>query len=171
VRCVTPPGDIVDAAALEARSSPGNASRPACVLPRATSGSVVGAFGRPRHLRATPGYNRGMTLYLFAGIPVDDFAAALGWYQRLFGSPPTFFPNDTEAVWELAEQRSVYVEHRPEHAGHAMHTILVDDLDARVAQIAERGLEPAKRETYDNGVRKITYYDPDGNEFGFGDAP
>ena len=112
-----------------------------------------------------------MALFLFAGIPVDDYAAALAWYQRLLGSPPTFFPNDTEAVWELAEHRSVYVEQRPEHAGHAMHTILVDDLDARIAQIAERGLEPAKRETYDNGVRKITYRDPDGNEFGFGDAP
>jgi catechol 2,3-dioxygenase-like lactoylglutathione lyase family enzyme len=112
-----------------------------------------------------------MALFLFAGIPVDDYAAALAWYQRLFGFPPTFFPNDTEAVWELAEHRSVYVEQRPEHAGHAMHTILVDDLDARIAQIAERGLEPAKRETYDNGVRKITFRDPDGNEFGFGDAP
>ena len=112
-----------------------------------------------------------MALFLFAGIPVDDYAAALAWYQRLFGAPPTFFPNDTEAVWELAEHRSVYVEQRPEHAGHAMHTILVDDLDAIVAQIAARGLEPVKRETYENGVRKITYHDPDGNEIGFGDAP
>jgi predicted enzyme related to lactoylglutathione lyase len=112
-----------------------------------------------------------MTLYLFAGIPVDDYAAALAWYQQLFGSPPTFFPTDTEAVWDLADQRSVYVEQRPEHAGHAMLTLLVADLDTLVAEIAERGLEPAKRETYDNGVRKITYYDPDGNEIGFGDAP
>jgi predicted enzyme related to lactoylglutathione lyase len=112
-----------------------------------------------------------MALDLFAGIPVDDYAAALVWYQRLFGSPPTFFASDTEAVWELAEHRWVYIEQRPEHAGHAMHTILVDDLDARVAQIAERGLEPTKRETYENGTRKITYLDPDGNEFGFGGAP
>ena len=112
-----------------------------------------------------------MTLYLFAGIPVNDYAAALTWYQRLFGSPPTFFPTDTEAVWELADHRSVYVELRPEHAGHAMNTVLVADLDALVAQIADRGLEPAIRETYDNGVRKITYRDPDGNEIGFGDAP
>jgi hypothetical protein len=89
----------------------------------------------------------------------------------LFGSPPTFFPTDTEAVWELAEYRSVYIEQRPEHAGHAMNTILVNDLDGLVAGIADRGLEPTKRETYANGVRKITYRDPDGNEFGFGDAP
>jgi catechol 2,3-dioxygenase-like lactoylglutathione lyase family enzyme len=119
----------------------------------------------------SPGYNRGMALYLFAGIPVNDYAAALAWYERLFGAPPTFFPNDTEAVWELADQRYVYIEHLPERAGHAMHTVLVDDLDALVAQIAARGLEPARRETYDNGVRKITYRDPDGNEIGYGGAP
>jgi len=28
-----------------------------------------------------------------------------------------------------------------------------------------------KRETYSNGVRKVTYHDPDGNEIGFGGAP
>lgn len=112
-----------------------------------------------------------MALDLFAGIPVNDYAVALVWYQRLFGAPPTFFASDTEAVWELAEHRWVYIEQRPEHAGHAMHTMLVDDLDALVAKIADPGLEPSKRETYANGVRKITYRDPDGNEFGFGDAP
>jgi glyoxalase/bleomycin resistance protein/dioxygenase superfamily protein len=60
---------------------------------------------------------------------------------------------------------------RPEHAGHARHTLFVDDLDALVAQIADRGLDPVEWETYSNGVRKITYRDPDGNEIGFGGAP
>jgi hypothetical protein len=50
-------------------------------------------------------------------------------------------------------------------------TIFVDDLDARVAAIAARGLEPAARETYRNGVRKVTYRDADANEVGFGGAP
>ncbi len=112
-----------------------------------------------------------MAVYLFAGIPVNDYAAALAWYERLLGSPPSFLPHDTEAVWELAEHRSVFIVQRPEHAGHAMHTIIVDDLDTLVAETAQRGLEPAKRETYPNGVRKITYVDPDGNEIGFGGVP
>jgi catechol 2,3-dioxygenase-like lactoylglutathione lyase family enzyme len=112
-----------------------------------------------------------MNLDLFAGIPVADYAAALEWYERLLGFPPAFFPNDVEAVWELAEHRYVYIEHEPEHAGHARHTIFVDDLDALVARIADRGLDPAERETYENGVRKITYRDRDGNEIGFGGAP
>ena len=112
-----------------------------------------------------------MAIDLFAGIPVRDYATSLQWYERLFGRPPSFIPNDTEAVWELAEHRYLYIDERPAHAGHAMHTIFVDDLDALLAQIAERGLTPAERETYSNGVRKATYRDPDGNEIGFGGAP
>jgi catechol 2,3-dioxygenase-like lactoylglutathione lyase family enzyme len=112
-----------------------------------------------------------MVVELFAGIPVNDYAAALAWYERLLGSPPAFFPNDIEAVWELAEHRSLYIEQRPEHAGHAMHTIFVDDFDVLLARIADRGLEPAELETYSNGVRKAIYRDPDGNEIGFGGAP
>jgi predicted enzyme related to lactoylglutathione lyase len=112
-----------------------------------------------------------MAVDLFAGIPVKDYVGALAWYERLLGSPPTFVASDTEAVWELAEHRSLAIEQRPEHAGHALHTIFVDDFDARVAEIAGRGLEPTTRETYSNGVRKATYRDPDGNEIGFGGAP
>jgi len=111
------------------------------------------------------------SLDLFAGIPVGDYAAALKWYERLLGYPPTFFPQDKEAVWELGEHRYVYVVQQPEHAGHAVHTLFVDDLDALVGQIADRGLDPSKKETYSNGVRKITYRDADGNEIGFGGAP
>jgi predicted enzyme related to lactoylglutathione lyase len=111
------------------------------------------------------------SLDLFAGIPVADYAAALKWYEQLLGYPPTFIPDETEAVWELAEHRYVYIVQMPEHAGHARHTLFVDDLDALVAGITDRGLEPTKRETYSNGVRKITYRDADGNEIGFGGAP
>ncbi len=112
-----------------------------------------------------------MALYLFAGIAVSDFAAALAWYEKLLGAPPSSFPHDTEAVWELAEGRLVYVVQRPEHAGHAMHTIIVDDLDTLVAEAAGRGLEPVSQETYGDGVRKTTYVDPEGNEIGFGQVP
>jgi catechol 2,3-dioxygenase-like lactoylglutathione lyase family enzyme len=112
-----------------------------------------------------------MTVDLFAGISVSDYPAALAWYERLLGAPPAFFPNDIEAVWELAEHRYLYIELRPEHAGHALLTLFVEDFDARIAQITDRGLEPALQEVYENGVRKTTYRDPDGNEIGFGGAP
>jgi hypothetical protein len=40
-----------------------------------------------------------------------------------------------------------------------------------MAAIAGRGIEPAERETYSNGVRKWIFRDPDGNEIGFGGLP
>ena len=111
-----------------------------------------------------------MSLHLFAGLRVRDFQAARTWYERLLGEP-TFFPHATEAVWTLADNRSVYVVEHPEGAGNSVVTIFLDDLDARVAAIAGRGLQPDERETYSNGVRKVIYRDPDGNELGFGGAP
>lgn len=112
-----------------------------------------------------------MELDLFAGIPVTDHDRAVRWYEQLLGSPPSFLPNDIEAVWEVAEHRYLFTEVLPDHAGHARHTLFLGDLDAWAAAAAGRGLEPDSSETYDNGVRKITYRDPDGNEIGFGGGP
>jgi predicted enzyme related to lactoylglutathione lyase len=111
-----------------------------------------------------------MSVHLFAGLRVRDFQAARPWYERLFGEP-SMFPHDTEAVWTLADDRSVYIAEHPEGAGHSVVTLFVEDLDGQLAAIAERGLEPDERETYSNGVRKATFRDPDGNEIGFGGPP
>jgi hypothetical protein len=40
-----------------------------------------------------------------------------------------------------------------------------------VAAVTARGLDPDTRETYESGVRKVIYRDPDGNELGFGGVP
>jgi len=107
---------------------------------------------------------------LFAGVPVSDFKRALSWYGRLLGAEPAFLPHATEAVWELAEHRYLYVVELPGRAGHAVHTLFVDDLDERVDGIRARGIAPASVETYGDGVRKVTYRDLDGNEIGLGGA-
>ena len=112
-----------------------------------------------------------MEIDLFAGIRVRDYKAARSWYERLLGKEPTFFPTDTEAVWELAEHRYVFIVEDRDAAGGANNLIWVDDLEVLVAEISLRGIEPAKRETLSNGVRKVVYRDLDGNEFGLGGAP
>lgn len=112
-----------------------------------------------------------MELELFAGIPVSDYPRAVAWYERLLGEPPTFHAHDTECVWTLADHRSVYVVLAAGHAGHAMITFFPDDLDRFVDAAVARGIQPRERETYGNGVRKITFRDPDGNEIGVGGAP
>jgi len=80
-----------------------------------------------------------MSLDLFSGIPVTDFAASLAWYERLLGAPPTLFATETEALWELAEHRWVYIEQRPERAGHALLSILVADLEAPRRDLGDAG--------------------------------
>ena len=84
-----------------------------------------------------------MDVELFAGIAVSDLERAIDWYGRFFGGTESFEPNDTERVWTVAEHRYLYVELEPEHA----------------------------MVTYQNGVRKVIYRDPDGNEVGVGGAP
>jgi hypothetical protein len=67
------------------------------------------------------------------------------------------------------------------HEAHGRGTIFVTIGGPKVlhgvvtsgAEGSPRGatIEPALRETYENGVRKATHRDPDGNEIGFGGAP
>ncbi len=112
-----------------------------------------------------------MALDLFAGIPVTDYTTALPWYERFFGAAPSFQPNDTEAVWEVAEHRYIYIVQQPERAGNGLVLSFVDDLEGRIAALAERGIEPTVREAYGNGVTKVTYRDAEGNEISFGGGP
>ena len=111
-----------------------------------------------------------MSVHLFAGLRVRDLQAVRPWYERLFGEP-SFFPHNAEAVWTLAEGRSVYVVEHADGAGSSVVTLFLDDFDAEVEAVAARGLQPDERETYSNGTRKAVYRDPDGNEVGFAGAP
>lgn len=111
-----------------------------------------------------------MALDLFAGHRVSDYVKAREWYMRLVAAEPSFMPHATEAVWELAEHRFLYIVEDRENPGGGMITVFVDDLDQRVERISARGIEPVARETYGNGVRKVTFRDDDGNETGFGGA-
>ncbi|GAB3429001.1 VOC family protein [Flindersiella endophytica] len=108
-----------------------------------------------------------MAVGVFAGIPVRDYAGALEWYTRLLGADPAFYPNDIEAVWQLAEDRYVYIIQDPARAGGAVGMIWVDDPVAEAARISGQGLEPVDIEKYDS-VWKYVFHDSDGNETGIG---
>lgn len=108
-----------------------------------------------------------MAIGVFAGIPVKDYAAALEWYERLLGSPPSFFPNDVEAVWQLADSRFVYIIEDHRRAGGGVLMIWVDDPVAEATDISERGLEADDLEKHDT-VWKYVFHDADGNEVGIG---
>ncbi|MGH3454106.1 MAG: VOC family protein [Nocardioidaceae bacterium] len=108
-----------------------------------------------------------MAIGVFAGIPVGNYDRALEWYKRLLGAEPAFYPNDIEAVWQLAADRYVYIIQDPDRAGGAVSMIWVDDPAAEVARIAGQGLEPVDIEKH-GSVWKYVFHDDDGNETGIG---
>ena len=84
------------------------------------------AYLRPSGLPVCLLGSRAVLLALFCGICVSDYDVAAEWYVRLLGAEPSFIPNDIEAVWELADDRSIYIVVRPEGAGHSVVAIFVD---------------------------------------------
>jgi predicted enzyme related to lactoylglutathione lyase len=108
----------------------------------------------------------------FAGVAVADFGAMLAWYERLMGKPPDFFPQEGEAVWQVTEHAWIYVvATRHEGAGgrdgKALLTILVEDLEDLVAQLAERGVPVGPIDETSSSVRKVVISDPEGNRITF----
>ena len=104
--------------------------------------------------------------HLFAGIPTADYERALPWYERLFGRPPDILPTAGEAMWTATGTGSIYVVTDPARAGGGTVTLAVSDLDARLADLAGRGIEPATVETFAAG-RKATVIDAEGNRVAF----
>ena len=104
---------------------------------------------------------------LFAGMQVSNYKISRDWYERLLGCPPSFLPNDVEAVWQIAEHRWLFIVVEPSHAGHSVQHILGADLDTLISQISERGIDYSKEELPAKNTRKVIYHDPDGNEIGF----
>ncbi|HEY3612387.1 MAG TPA: VOC family protein [Gaiellales bacterium] len=108
---------------------------------------------------------------VFAALHVADLDASRAWYERFCGRPPDLVPNDDEAAWQCTETGWIYVVRDAARAGASAVTLLVDDLDARLAGLAERGIEPGEIETYANGVRHVVVRDPEGNTVAFGEVP
>ncbi|HEX6509790.1 MAG TPA: VOC family protein [Chloroflexota bacterium] len=101
--------------------------------------------------------------YVFACLPVANRDQAAAWYERLLGTPPTFLPNDIEAVWQVAQTASVYLLEDADRAGRGIVTLVVDDLETRLSEIAGRGLVPGAIQEIHGAGRKSVVTDPDGN--------
>ena len=105
---------------------------------------------------------------VFAAITVRDRDAAIVYYERLLGAAPTMLPNDDEAAWQLTGGGWRYVLRDADRAGRALVTLLVDDLDERLAAAAAAGIELGPVETVAGSVRTAWITDPDGNRIQIG---
>lgn len=102
-------------------------------------------------------------LHVFSSIPVVERDTAMAWYERFAGRPADLIPNDSEAAWQLTDSSWLYILAEPDRAGTALHTLLVDHLDALVAGLADRGIAFGPIETMGNGARFVIVTDLDGN--------
>ncbi len=109
--------------------------------------------------------------HVFAGIPVADRDAASSWYERLTGRRPDLIPNEDEAAWQLTETGWIYLIADADRAGSALHTLLVEDLEAFLAELANRGIDAGPIETIGVTVRHVVISDLDGNRLNVGEAP
>jgi len=78
-----------------------------------------------------------------------------------------FFPNETEAVWQLRSAAWIYVVADARRAGNALLTLIVDDLEELLGELVARGLEPGAIEAVTTLTRKPEITDPEGNKIAF----
>jgi catechol 2,3-dioxygenase-like lactoylglutathione lyase family enzyme len=108
--------------------------------------------------------------HVFAGLPASDIRASSVWYERLMGRPPDLVPHESEVAWRLTDTGWIYVVEDPGRAGNALVTVLVEDLETHVAELASRGLATPAMETIAGVGRKAAIADPDGNLITFAEA-
>jgi hypothetical protein len=101
--------------------------------------------------------------HVFAGIHVSDLKDAVAWYERLTGRAPDLVPNEREAAWRMTGTGWLCLIADSGRAGTAQHTILIDDLDAAIAELGRRGLAAGAVEPVGPGGRRTLLHDPDHN--------
>jgi catechol 2,3-dioxygenase-like lactoylglutathione lyase family enzyme len=108
--------------------------------------------------------------YVFAGLPVADFASSYNWYVSLFGRDADMFPHDEEAVWRLNDSAAVYVVRERERAGSSLATFALADLDTYEKRFRDAGMS-LREEAAGQGPRRLIATDPDGNTLTFFQDP
>ena len=107
---------------------------------------------------------------LFAGIPVAELEPAIDWWGRFLGRPPDMTPNASERTWQLTDDGWIYVVEDRERAGNGLTTLIVDDLDGRIRELSERGIETGDVEQLNENTRTVMLADPDGNRIQLGEV-
>jgi predicted enzyme related to lactoylglutathione lyase len=104
-----------------------------------------------------------------ASIAVADLAAALPWYERLFGRAADGRPMEEVAEWKFERGGWLQVYQLPERAGHCSVTFSVDDIEQQIAELRALGLDAGKLIISDQ-VKVVMLKDPAGNSLAFAQA-
>jgi predicted enzyme related to lactoylglutathione lyase len=91
----------------------------------------------------------------FSGFAVDDIDAAHGFYEQTLGIRTT--SENGLLTLHLAGDRPTIVYPKPDHkpAGFTILNFKVDDIDAAVDQLAERGVQTLRYDGFEQDERGI----------------
>ncbi len=101
--------------------------------------------------------------HVLAVVPVSDLDRSRRWYESLFGRAPDNNPMPTLVEWQVVEGGWVQMFVNDQRAGTAFVNFAVQDLDAHLEVLKQRGLEPGEVTDANKGVRLSALTDPDGN--------
>jgi predicted enzyme related to lactoylglutathione lyase len=101
--------------------------------------------------------------HVLAVVPVSDLKASSRWYETLFGRPADNNPMATLVEWQVVPGGWVQVFADAERAGSGLLNFAVDDLQAHISDLRQRGLEPGDITGASKGVHLSAITDPDGN--------
>lgn len=74
-------------------------------------------------------------------------------------------------MWRVTDTGWVYVVGDSDRAGQTLLTLLVDNLEDHVAQLAGRGIITGEIEAVPGLYRRALLTDPEGNKITLGEAP
>lgn len=101
--------------------------------------------------------------HVLAAVPVTDLDSSRHWYESLFGRAADNNPMSTVVEWQIVPGGWVQVFTDPRRAGSTAVNFAVQDLDAHIDDLKQRGLEPGEIVEANKGVRLSALTDPDGN--------
>jgi predicted enzyme related to lactoylglutathione lyase len=98
----------------------------------------------------------------FTGVPVRELSSGRDFFERIFGRAADIEVAVDEVMWRVAETAWLYVVVDADRAGNGLVALSVADLDATLAELSGRGINPARVEVVGGG-HKATVFDTDGN--------
>ena len=102
--------------------------------------------------------------HVLAVVPVAEIDRSRRWYEALFGRTPDNNPMPNLVEWQVVTGGWIQVFVDKDQAGSTVVNLAVDDLDAHVGELRQRGLDPGETVDADKGVRLTALGDPDGNK-------
>lgn len=104
-----------------------------------------------------------------AGVAVKELAGAIDWYSRLLDRQPDTQPMEGLAEWAFRDGGWMQVFEDEARAGRSSITLVEDDLDARLADLAAKDIAVQSTSESEN-LKVALVRDPDGNLVVFAQA-